>query len=208
MSNGRDLRLQSDYEHLRKLALNSGGTFEIETVRGRPPDQYILIYRCRSIESLKDGKPVFSDLHRVQIDLPSKYPAPFAAPHVKMLTPIWHPHVYKNRVVCMGSWITSEFLDDFALRLGSLLQFEKEFFDIRDPANEEAVDWARKNLLLFPTDTCTFHNDPPVREHLPPGFTPLMSFAGSNDSSEDIKPAEDYRSASGVDDEGIIWNEI
>jgi hypothetical protein len=90
-----------------------------------------------------------------------------------MLTPVWHPHVYKNLVVCMGDWTTSEYLDVFALRLGALLQFEKEFFDVRDPANEEAIDWARRNLLLFPTDTCTFRDDPPERpeaEPAPAGF--------------------------------------
>jgi hypothetical protein len=95
-----------------------------------------------------------------------------------MLTPIFHPHVYPNRSVCMGSWETTEFLDLFALRLGALLQYDRRYLDVRDPANEEAVQWAYKNLLLLPTDTCTFAAAPPESE------SPL--------------PAED---------DGVLWNE-
>lgn len=177
MANARELRLQSDYHHLRKLADESGGTLAIESVKGRPIDQYVLVYRCRGIERLENGRPVYRDLHRVSIRLPSKYPAPIAPPVVQLLTPLYHPHVYKNLVVCMGSWQTSEFLDEFALRLGALLQFEREYLAIKDPANEEAVEWAKRNRLLFPTDTCTFRNDPPIRsfpDHSLPSYTPFM----------------------------------
>ncbi len=176
MGDARDLRLQSDYAHLRALADGSGGTLAIESVKGKPTDTYVLIYRCRGIERLEGGRPVYRELHRVEIKLPAKYPAPIAPPVVKILTPVYHPHVYKNQIVCMGSWQTSEFLDDFALRLGALLQYEKEYLAIRDPANEEAVEWAKRNRMLFPTDTCTFHNDPPTRERNVemPSYTPFM----------------------------------
>ncbi|MCW3095689.1 MAG: hypothetical protein JWL77_1307 [Chthonomonadaceae bacterium] len=177
MANARDLRLGSDYQHLRKLADESGGTLAIEMAKGRPVDQYVLVYRCRGIERLENGRPVYRDLHRVSIRLPSKYPAPIAPPVVQLLTPLYHPHVYTNLVVCMGRWQTSEFLDDFALRLGALLQFEREYLAIKDPANEQAVEWAKRNRILFPTDTCTFRNDPPIRtppDHTPAAFTPLM----------------------------------
>ena len=177
MANARDMRLQSDYRHLRILVDGSGGTLAIESVKGNPIDQYVLVYRCRGIERLENGRPIYRDLHRVSIRLPAKYPAPIAPPVVQLLTPLYHPHVYKNLVVCMGNWQTSEFLDEFALRLGALLQFEREYLAIKDPANEEAVEWAKKNRMLFPTDTCTFHNDPAVRQLPPvslPAFTPLM----------------------------------
>jgi ubiquitin-protein ligase len=204
MPNARDLRLQSDYAHLRSLAADSGGTLLIESAKGVPPDHYILVYKCRSIERLEKGRPVYRALNRVEISLPARYPAPFAAPRVRMLTPIWHPHVYKNLVVCMGDWKTSEYLDDFALRLGALLQFEKEFFDIRDPANEEAIDWARKNLLLFPTDTCTFRGDSEQREVIPTGYTPLMPLPAA--ASAPIH--EDMRLAPSEEAERIVWKDL
>ena len=199
MANARDLRLQSDYQHLRSLAAGSGGTLAIESVKGRPIDQYVLVYRCRGIERLEHGRPVYRDLHRVSIRLPAKYPAPIAPPVVQLLTPLYHPHVYANLVVCMGSWQTSEFLDQFALRLGALLQFEREYLAIKDPANEEAVEWAKKNRLLFPTDTCIFHDDPPVRrppEAKLPSFTPLMDNLPSFGP-----PTED-------DESTVVWKEL
>ncbi len=207
MRNARDLRLESDYANLRSLAANSGGTLVIEQVKGRPPDQYVLTFNCRTIERLDKARPVYRSLNRVEIKLPARYPAPFDAPKVRMLTPIWHPHVYKNLVVCMGEWKTSEYLDVFALRLGALLQFEKEFFDVRDPANEEAIDWARRNLLLFPTDTCTFRNDPPARPDVPAGFTPIMPIAPAQ-AAILPEPEEDYRTASSIDAEAILWEDL
>ena len=57
MANARDLRLQSDYQHLRTLAEGSGGTLGIESAKGRPIDQYVLVYRCRGIERLEAGHP-------------------------------------------------------------------------------------------------------------------------------------------------------
>jgi ubiquitin-protein ligase len=205
MLNARDLRLQSDYTHLRSLAEGSGGTLTIEECKGRPPDHYVLVYKCRSIERLENGKPLYRSLHRVEIKLPAKYPAPYAAPRVRMLTPLWHPHVYKNLVVCMGDWKTSEYLDAFALRLGALLQFEKEFFDIRDPANEEAIDWARKHLLLFPTDICTFRDDPPMREYIPTGFTPLMPLPTLPEAD---MPVEERLDTHPNEAEVILWEDI
>ena len=199
MPNARDLRLLSDYRHLRELADGSGGTLAIESVKGRPIDQYILVYRCRGIERLESGQPVYRDLHRVSIRLPSKYPAPIAPPVVQLLTPLYHPHVYKNLVVCMGSWQTSEFLDDFALRLGALLQFERKYLAIKDPANEEAVEWAKKNRILFPTDSCIFHNDPPVRkpaDAAPPSFTPLMA---------DLPP---FSARMEEQEEAVVWKDL
>ena len=199
------MRLQSDYSHLRSLAGHSGGTLVIEQTKGQPPDQYILVYKCRTIERLEKAKPVYCNLNLVEIKLPARYPAPFDAPKVRMLTPIWHPHVYKNLVVCMGEWKTSEYLDAFALRLGALLQFEKEFFDMRDPANEEAIDWARRNLLLFPTDTCTFRDDPTDRAAVAAAFTPLMPFAPVQPAAP---PNEDYRTTSSIDAEAILWEDL
>jgi hypothetical protein len=201
--------LDSDYSHLRSLAAHSGGTLVIEQAKGRPPDQYVLAYHCRTIERLDKGRPVYRELNRVEIKLPARYPAPFDAPRVRMLTPIWHPHVYKNLVVCMGDWKTSEYLDVFALRLGALLQFEKEFFDMRDPANEEAIDWARRNLLLFPTDTRTFHDDSPDRAGLPSGFTPLMLLPTTEEPEPAATPPDqDYRTASSIDAEAILWEDL
>jgi ubiquitin-protein ligase len=154
--NARDLRLQADYDHLVEVAEQSGGALRIESVSGKPPDTYVLVYRCRGIEAVVNDRPVYRNLHRVRIRLPARYPAPSAPPVVEMLTPIFHPHVYPNQTVCMGSWVTTEYLEEFALRLGALFQFERQFLNPMDPANPQAMAWTSRNLLLLPTDTCPF----------------------------------------------------
>jgi hypothetical protein len=214
MRSARDLRLQSDHASLRALAGGSGGTLSIEQLKGQPPDYYVLEYRCRTIERLDRSKPVFRYQNRVEIRLPARYPAPYDAPRVRMLTPIWHPHVYKNSVVCMGEWKTSEYLDMFALRLGALLQFEREFFDMHDPANEEAIEWARRNLILFPTDTRTFRSDRPdapadASATAPASYTPIMPLPAEEPAALSPPQAEeDHRTVSSLDMEGILWEDL
>jgi hypothetical protein len=56
----------------------------------------------------------------------------------------------------MGSWESTEYLEDFALRLGALLQFDRRYLNIKDPANEQAMYWVSRNLSLLPTDTRSF----------------------------------------------------
>jgi ubiquitin-protein ligase len=163
MANAREIRLSSDYTHLQALARESGGTLIIDSVKGDPPTEYVLTYRCRGIEAIKDGHPVYRTTHKVRIRLPSRYPSPAAPPQVEVLTPLFHPHVYPNRTVCLGVWQTSEFLDELALRLGAMLQFDRRCLNIKDPANEEAVAWAQKNLLLLPTDNRAFRGDNPMQ---------------------------------------------
>lgn len=156
MPNARDLRLQADYDSVRELAAGSSGELILESARGRPPDEYVLVYTCRSIERVDRGKPVYREYHRVRIKLAARYPAPSAPPMVHLLTPLYHPHVYPNSDVCIGTWQTTEFLDEFVLRIGALIQYDRRFLNVRDPANEEAMAWASKNLILFPTDDKLF----------------------------------------------------
>ena len=167
MPTARDLRLRADYEQLRALAANSGGTLQIDSARGNPPDHYVLTFHCRGVERLREGKPIFRAVHQVEIRLPARYPAPSAPPRVRMLTPLFHPHVYPNQEVCIGYWRTADFLEDFVARLGAMIQYDRRFLDPRDPANEAAIEWAKKNLLLFPTDTQSFGQTVPEPEPTP-----------------------------------------
>ena len=167
MRNARQLRLQADYEGVIELSKGSDVHLVVEETIGRPPDEYVVVYRCRSVERLEKGKPIYRDLHRVKIVLPAKYPAPTSPPRVSMLTPLFHPHVYRNMEVCMGSWKTSEYLEDFLIRLGALIQYDRRFLNVHDPANEDAVYWAKSNLLLLPTDYQTFGKEAPVDHETP-----------------------------------------
>lgn len=154
--NARDLRLRSDFESVQTLVKQSRGALDIESAVGRPPDHYVIIYRCRSIEKLNEGKPVYSNMHRVRIWLPARYPLPSAPPRLEMITPLYNPHVYPNSQVCLGKWETSEYLDELVARVGALIQLDRRILNLRDPANPEAMEWVRKNFLLLPTDTKIF----------------------------------------------------
>ena|GEM_PF-499996 len=154
--NARDIRLRSDYDSLKRLVEQSNGALQIESARGTPPDQYVVVYQCKSIEHISNGKPVYSFEHRMSIRLPARYPLPSAPPRLDLLTPLYNPHIYPNRQVCLGNWETSEFLDELVARVGALIQFDRRILNLRDPANPEAMDWVKRNLLLLPTDAKIF----------------------------------------------------
>ena len=40
--------------------------------------------------------------------------------------------------------------------MGALLQFDRRIINMRDPANPEAMEWTKKNLILLPTDTVIY----------------------------------------------------
>ena len=218
MPTARDLRLQADYEQVLALAANSGGRLVIESTKGRPPDEYVLTYHCRSIEALKDGKPVYRAFNRVRVKLPSRYPAPSAAPVAELLTPIFNPHVYANRVVCMGSWQTTEYLEDLVLRLGAMIQFDRRYMDILDPANEQAMFWVTRNLLQLPTDNITFMGDDPPVGALPntvvgedslPDIGALMRKSGELAEEQASEPSSGGTPLFSLrEDTSLIWEEL
>ena len=155
----RQRRLASDYQRLKALAEASGGTLIIESTAGNPPDTYVLAYKCRGIERLTGNGPVYRDSHRVEIRLPAIYPA--LQPLCTVLTPIFHPHVWQNNMVCLGkSWRPAEYLDLLALRIGAVIQCEPQYFDFEHPANREAAAWAHQHMTLFPLGNCKFWVSP------------------------------------------------
>jgi ubiquitin-protein ligase len=151
----RHRRLTSDLQMVQTLASNSGDTLAIESVAGDPPERYIMRYRCKGIERLDGSRPVYRDTHRVQIDLSASYPA--QQPSAAMLTPIFHPHIWTNNVICLGKrWTPAEYLDSLVLRIGSIIQYDPQYFDFGSPANSAAAVWAQQNMRLFPVGRCNF----------------------------------------------------
>jgi ubiquitin-protein ligase len=156
MQSVRDRRLESDWEKVNQLAQHSGGTIRIVSTSGRPPHSYVITFRCRGIERVNQHRPVFRDEHTLRIQFPAAYPSPAGRPVVSFVTPIFHPHVFPNQNVCLGSTLVGEYLDSLVLRLGALIQCDPKYFDFNSPANREAAEWARQNLSLFPLGHCSF----------------------------------------------------
>lgn len=213
MPNARDLRLQADYDQVRALADRSGGRLVIESVKGRPPDQYVLVYHCRTIERLHAGKPVYRSLNRVRITLPARYPVPSAPPVVEMQTAIFNPHVYLNRLVCIGSWQTSEYLEDIVLRLGAMMQFDRRYMDVRDPANDQAMYWVTQNLILLPTDHISFSGDdtPLTRsggQKTDSNQKPTIGIASIGDWMREAREAQDDAFTGLSEDTSLVWQDL
>jgi hypothetical protein len=152
----RDRRLGADFEKVQALTRNSGGSLRIEVAAGRPPDAYVLMFRCRGIAGrTTTGKAQYRDVHTVEITLPAAYPA--QAPYVRFREPMFHPHVFAGtNVVCIGGWTISEQLDQLVLSLGALIQYDPQYINFDSPANRVALDWVRGNMELFPLDSTTF----------------------------------------------------
>jgi ubiquitin-protein ligase len=151
-------RLQNDRLRLEKLCEESDGRLTLLRTRGNPPDTFEVRIQCRSIERLAPhAEPVYREEHRLQVGLPPNYPGLFARPWAKMLTPIYHPHIFPSGVVCVGDeHMPSEFLDLFVLRMAEVLRYNPQLLDLRSPAHHEALRWAQAHMHLFPTDPHSF----------------------------------------------------
>ncbi len=151
----REKRLENDFKELSQLVSDSGSTLVIVSTQGQPPHQYVIEYRCRGIERKQGNEPVFRTNHRVEINLGSNYPKD--KPAAKFLTPIFHPNVYDNLNICLGSyWTMAETLSELIIRIGKIIQYSEDVMNLKSPANGEAKSWAENNRRRFPVDTQTF----------------------------------------------------
>jgi ubiquitin-protein ligase len=151
-SNPRLRRLQADWQKVVELSQRST-LIEVESTTGTPPETYVIRYFCKGISHLRDGKPVYSRNHRIQIVLPADYP--FARSGQLPLARYiegraWHPNVYADGTVCYGKWHVGMSLDELLLEIGEIIQYRN--CSLRDAANLEAARWAAEHMGLIPVD--------------------------------------------------------
>lgn len=146
----RRRRLLSDLAAVQRLAAASEGRIVLQSASGDPPDSYVLVFHCRSLSALSPRGPVFTDQHHVKLHCLAAYPA--QPPFATMLTPVVHPHIWPNRVLCLGSWKPHEKLDSLVQRIGSILCYDPVAINWRSVADDEAAAWARTHQNLFPLD--------------------------------------------------------
>lgn len=147
----RRLRLGNDYREMLNI---QGPIIHWKPVRGTVPlvEAYELMIRVRTI--IAPG-PDYRNEHRVLVELPGGYPVQ-GAPHVQMLTspPPFHPNWFTNGSWCYGTWVVSEGLGSYVIRMIQTLQFNREITNEHSAANAAARDWyvRHKNSSLFPCD--------------------------------------------------------
>mgnify|MGYP001807109241 CR=1 FL=1 len=151
----REKRLRNEFQSVSEMVAQSGGALAIVSTNGNPPYQYVIEYRCRGVERLNGNDPVYRNTHQVEISLGTNYPN--AKPEAKFLTPIFHPNVWPNLDVCLGSkWTMAETLPELIIRIGKIIQYSKDVLNLNSPANDSAKTWAVNNMRRFPVDTNTF----------------------------------------------------
>lgn len=161
--NPRMRRLRSDQELIQDLNVR-GSLVTVEaigTVKGVPPERYIVTYRCKGIAGVdRKNEPIFSDLHKVEIYLHSQYPQRW--PGMKWLTPIWHPNInHLNGTVCIDAawWAASRSLDRLVIMMGEMVQYKNYHDDPTKPPfpwDADAARWCReyrsRHPKAFPVD--------------------------------------------------------
>lgn len=153
MSNVRLLRLQSDYDAIRRL-VRMHPYIETEGVSGNPPEVYRLFLTVRSLQQ-RGEELFFVDRHRLEISLPRGYPRD--APICRMLTPVFHPNIAPHAVCITDNWSAAESLSSVIMRVCEMLAFQS--YNIKSPLNGEAAQWTAQHLKELPTDKREFFLD-------------------------------------------------
>lgn len=147
----RQRRLEADYRSIEKLDAESS-IFSF-TSSGNPAHRYCLKFEGPGISRSPDGKVHIVHQHEIIVELGAAYPR--LVPNLLWRTPIFHPNVSNNGVICLGGygthWVPSLTLDEMSTMLWDMLRFEN--FDIDSPYNRDAAIWARDQLIYkFPLD--------------------------------------------------------
>jgi hypothetical protein len=146
MSSLRLLRLQSDYEAVRRL-VHLHPRIKIDGVLGNPPELYRLFLSVHSLQQRWEQVTPVSK-HRLEIRLPQGYPR--NAPVCRMLTPVFHPNIAPH-VVCIGEhWTAAESLDRLIMRVCEMLAFQS--YNTKSPLNGDAAQWVDEHPEHLPID--------------------------------------------------------
>ena len=147
----RQRRLESDYRGIRQLC-DESTIFTFSAV-GEPPQKYRLIFSGNGIYRNSNGEIKVSTQHECLIEFGAAYPR--LVPNLAWQTPIFHPNISNNGVVCLGgygtNWVPSLTLSELCGMLWDMIRYEN--FDTESPYNREAAIWAKQQLSsAFPVD--------------------------------------------------------
>ena len=146
-------RLKADYQSVCQLRDDSKIlSFECS---GTPPQKYELLFQGAGFyRNETSGNIEVRNSHRVTVNLVASYPR--MMPGLVWQTPIFHPNISTNGVVCMGgygsNWVPSLTLDEMITMLWDMIRYKN--FDSNSPYNREAAAWTQSQTdFAFPIDT-------------------------------------------------------
>lgn len=147
----RDRRLAADARAISTLISQS--SILTADAKGNPPNQYRFRYAGKGLAQDPEGKIVVQDQHEIWVELGAAYPRMMPTLHWK--TPIFHPNISVNGIVCLGSygthWVPSLTLDKLCVMLWDIIRMEN--FDIANAYNRDAALWvSARKTSRFPLD--------------------------------------------------------
>ena len=148
----RSRRLIADYQALRKLRTQSS-ILQFRT-QGDPPERYRIRFYGRGLFLAPTSRRVrVLTRHEIGIELGASYPR--TLPVLTWKTPVYHPNISLNGLVCLGGystqWVPSFKLDELCEMLWDMVRMRN--FDIKHPYNREAAEWLRgQHADRFPVD--------------------------------------------------------
>ncbi|MFK7766923.1 MAG: ubiquitin-conjugating enzyme E2 [Mariniblastus sp.] len=148
----RDRRLNSDFQSVQTLTEESSIFSYI--ARGAPPQKYCMVFEGTGLQRDRAGRISVSNHHQVLVELGAAYPR--MVPNLAWQTPIFHPNISNNGVVCLGGygthWVPSLTLSEMCTMLWDMIRYKN--FDTESPYNREAALWAKtQSDFVFPIDS-------------------------------------------------------
>ena len=186
-------RLRSDLKAIERLKAESsildytvpGPMF------GGSPDVYLAHFYGRGLCRVDGSNEVrFCQRHEVMIRLGAAYPR--MMPELTWRTPIFHPNISANGVVCLGGysthWVPSLQLDELCTMLWDMIRYEN--FDVDSPYNREAALWVKEQTVYrFPIDPR------PIRDKLakvPSSSVRRDDRTPQPSTASNLRPASDF----------------
>ena len=147
----RERRLNSDFKSVQQLQDQS--TIFSFHATGNPPQKYRLIFEGAGLQRDRHGTISVSQHHELLVELGAAYPR--MVPNLAWQTPIFHPNISNNGVVCLGGygthWVPSLTLSEMCTMLWDMIRYKN--FDSESPYNREAALWAKMQTdFRFPID--------------------------------------------------------
>jgi ubiquitin-protein ligase len=202
MSTSRDDRLRTDIEEMLRLRTQSEGLIDFDPSSKGMPEQWVITLRCTSVYlDSRHRDPIRRrDEHQVAIQLGPNYP--LAPPHLLWTTPILHPNIRDDGLVCLntGLWGSRTTLTDLCVWLWDLASYKNYNIDT-SPWDPIATRWAREHRAEFPLD----RRDPRAPRAVSPSTTAPVRTGLRGDEVQSLidwdSPAQDPQSLIDWDDD-------
>jgi ubiquitin-protein ligase len=150
MSSASDLRRDQDQASLDALLVRARGELSAETRLNCRAPKIALRLNLPTLASAS-LPPAWQASCGLEIQLPARYP--FEPPSARVIGKMWHPNVFINGNICVGSrWQATEGLDLFVARIARLLVFDPMLVNLNSVANQAAAIWYRAALNTHAQD--------------------------------------------------------